>query len=192
MPKNSTNARNDGRGLQGLVDTIAAAYEERGIARLRKTDPPVRVFGPPMKRRVVFLENPWLDYAGSWTVADGRAIILEVKSTTEPKMRIIPEGKEGAGIEYHQLVNAEAWAAAGAAVAFLWEHAGELRIFTPAMVRAITDRKSLRWCDAHKIEQGPGLIVFDFLRTLHFLTRRPALQNQSPATTSATQTQNNP
>ena len=169
----NTNRNNDGRQFQALLETIHSAYESRGIAMLRKTDPPVRVIGSPFKARVIFQENPWLDYAGTWGANDGRAIIIEAKATSEPTLRIIPEGKDGAGIKHAQLVNAEAWRDAGAAVAFLWHYNAEVRIFTPAMVRAaLTDRKSLRWIDVHKIPQGEGFIVFDYLRSLYALTKR--------------------
>lgn len=175
MSKQNTNRNNDGRTFQALLEKIHVAYESRGIARIRKTDPPVRVMGPPNKARVVFQPNPWLDYAGSWTVNDGRMIIIEAKATVEPSLRIIGEGMSGSGISHSQLVNAEAWRDAGAAVAFLWHYAGEIRIFTPAMVRAaLTARKSLRWLDVHKIQQGAGFIVFDYLSALFALTRRVA------------------
>lgn len=170
--KNHKNAANDGRRFQELMDKIHAAYEQRGIARIRKTDPPVRVMGSPMKARVIFQPNPWLDYAGSWKANSGRAIIIEAKSTVEPTLRILGEGMDGSGIKHTQLVNAEAWRDAGAAVAFLWHYNAEIRIFTPAMVRAaLTERKSLRWMDVHKIPQGEGFIVFDYLRALYALTK---------------------
>ncbi len=168
----NTNRHNDGRQFQSLLETIHSAYESRGIARIRKTDPPVRVMGNPAKARVVFQPNPWLDYAGTWGVNNGRAIIIEAKATTEPTLRIVGEGMTGAGIKHTQLVNAESWRDAGAAVAFLWHYNAEIRIFTPAMVRAaLTERKSLRWVDVHKIPQGEGFIVFDYLRALYALTK---------------------
>lgn len=168
----NTNRHNDGRQFQSLLETIHSAYESRGIARIRKTDPPVRVMGNPAKARVVFQPNPWLDYAGTWGVNNGRAIIIEAKATTEPTLRIVGEGMTGAGIKHTQLVNAESWRDAGAAVAFLWHYNAEIRIFTPAMVRAaLTERKSLRWVDVHKIPQGEGFIVFDYLRALFALTK---------------------
>ncbi len=168
----NTNRHNDGRQFQSLLETIHSAYESRGIARLRKTDPPVRVMGNPAKARVVFQPNPWLDYAGTWGANNGRAIIVEAKATSEPTLRIIGEGMTGAGIKHAQLVNAEGWRDAGAAVAFLWHYNAEVRIFTPAMVRAaLTERKSLRWIDVHKIPQGEGFIVFDYLRALYSLTK---------------------
>lgn len=171
----NTNRHNDGRGFQSLLETVNAAYESRGIARIRKTDPPVRIMGNPSKARVIFQPNPWLDYAGAWTANDGRTIIIEAKATSEPTLRIVGEGMTGAGIKHAQLVNAEAWRDAGAAVAFLWHYNAEIRIFTPAMVRAaLTDRKSLRWLDVHKIPQGEGFIAFDYLRALSALTKRAA------------------
>lgn len=185
--KSNSNRHNDGRQFQTLLETIHAAYEARGIALMRKTDPPVRVMGSPFKARVIFMENPWLDYAGTWGANNGRAIIIEAKATTEPTLRIIPEGKAGAGIKHTQLVNAERWRDAGAAVAFLWHYNAEIRIFTPAMVRAaLTERKSLRWMDVHKIPQGEGFIVFDYLSALFALTRRAAGGTLEDAKTSDT------
>lgn len=185
--KNHKNAANDGRRFQELMDKIHAAYEQRGIARIRKTDPPVRVMGSPMKARVIFQPNPWLDYAGSWTVNGGRAIIVEAKSTVEPSLRIVGEGMSGSGIQHSQLLNAEAWRAAGAAVGFLWHYNGDVRIFTPAMIRAaLTERKSLRWIDVHKIPQGEGFIVFDYLRALYALTKCAAGGTLEHAQTSNT------
>jgi hypothetical protein len=167
---------NDGRGFQKLLQTVVEAYEVRGVATLRKTDPPVRVLHQPGGRqKVIFLSNPFLDYIGTWTARGGQTIVIECKSTREPVLRLVEDEKVGAGIKRKQLNAALAWQRGGAAVAFLWEYNGAVRIVSPAMVEARwLDRKSLLWADAHKVPQGEGFILFDFLACLAALTKRAA------------------
>lgn len=158
---------NDGRRFQALLDMICLEYARRGIADIRKVDPPVRVMGGG--RRVVFLANPWLDYHG--VIAGGRAVAIEAKSTSAPILSIVAEDSKNSGIQHHQQASALRLEAMGAAVAYLWQYNDAIRIITPSMVAAqLTKRKSLRWCDAHKIPAGPGLIFADFVACLQTLT----------------------
>ncbi len=157
--------KNDGRSFQALLELIFAEYERLGTATIRKVDPPVRVMGGGKFRKVIFMANPWLDYAG--TLKGGRAIHIEAKSTEGPTLRIIPEGADGGGIKHTQQATALRHASYGAAVFYLWmnQAADDLRIVTPNMVAAqLTQRKSLRWCDAHTIPRGAGMLIYDPLR----------------------------
>ena len=131
--------KSTGSEFQKLLEAVFEGYEKRGMARLRKVEMPVKVFGPPQKRKVVFLENPWLDYAGTWTELGGRMLIIEAKSTEGQRLEI----GEG-GITSKQMDNLQAWHRAGAAVAIVWHCRGDVRVITAATIRAaaIMDAKA--------------------------------------------------
>ena len=172
------NASNDGRGLQTFLDALFLEYERLGIARIRKVDPPVRVFGTGRHRKVVFLKNPWLDYAG--VIKGGRAVVIEAKSTGAKSLPIPTDEKsKSSGIQLHQQEIAIAMQRLGAVAFFLWMHAGDLKIVTPAMVSAaLLTRKSVRWCDAMPIARGPGALSFDPLASFAFLPSPETTQPQ--------------
>jgi hypothetical protein len=148
--------RNNGTAFERQLETIFAAYLKQGRAKIEKVDPPTKVLG----RKVLFMPNPWLDFAGVWTERDGRTLLIEAKTTLKPTLEL--GGTHG--LTKAQWGNAMDWQRAGAMVLLLWEHKGEIRVTTPSMAMADCreqDRKSLRWCDAHKLPQGIGWVTFD-------------------------------
>ena len=155
--------QNTGSDFQKMLEAVFEGYEKRGIAKLRKVEMPVKVFGPPQKRKVVFLENPWLDYAGTWTEIGGRMLIIEAKST-ESKRLEIGEG----GITANQMKNLQGWARAGAATSIVWHHRGDVRVITAATIRAaaIMDAKSFAWDHLQPTPKGEGWIIWDVLQVM--------------------------
>lgn len=153
-----------GQDLERTIGLVCDGYRLAKIADIRKVDNPIKVFGAGPAKRVIHLENPWLDFVGVWTAAGGRMVCFEVKCTVDDTLRVLNPGQSGSGISHAQLMNALRWKAAGAAVGFLWGRGRELRIMTPTMVQAATlNRRSVRWIDAHRVPEGPGQIFFDFL-----------------------------
>jgi penicillin-binding protein-related factor A (putative recombinase) len=140
--------KNRGKGLEEYLDILNRGYETRGVARIRKVDPPTRtVVVKGGKPRTFPLPNDWLDYAGTWTERGGRMIVFEAKHTEEPSIRIQREG----GITERQWNNLLRWEAAGAATFVVWEHRGRVKVVTTALIEmALEDRKrlSLTWTDA--------------------------------------------
>lgn len=153
-----------GQSFERRIAMICDAYRKAGLADIRKVDPPTLTTGSRRATKIIHLANPWLDFVGTWTARGGRMIQIEAKSTEEPVLQILKEGRSGSGITYNQQINARRWANAGAAVGFLWHFQGEVRFVTPTMVEAqLTQRYSLRWIDAHRVPAGPGFILHDFL-----------------------------
>lgn len=167
-----------GTAFENSLTRTCEAYESAGIATLVKVDPPTKVIRRgKASPTVVFLRNPFLDFTGVWTANGGKALHIETKYTSVPILKI---GENG--IKTAQLQNAFRWQQAGAAVAFLWRFESETRLVTPAMVRAqLTERKSLRWCDAHRIPQGRGFILVDFLAVLSQI-HKPRPSGTTPQT----------
>ncbi len=160
------NARNNGKTFEALLTRIFTAYEDRGIATLRKVDPPTRVVGKPPRQRVIYLENPFLDYVGVQR-ATGRALFIEAKSTMEPRLEIGTEKTEGRGLSLPQINNMERWNQAGAGVCVLWGYGDAIRLVTLQQIhRSAVTRRSVPWDDAWHIPQGPGFIIYDFLPLL--------------------------
>jgi penicillin-binding protein-related factor A (putative recombinase) len=160
-------ARNRGKEFESRIETLLQEYSRTGVAKIHKVDPPSCHAG----RRVILMENPWLDFQGVWTVNANRAIAFEAKRTDKPLLPINTTG--GGGMSPKQWASFEAWTHAGATTFVLWEHLGEIRIITHAMCRnalAETKRKSLRWIDAIRIAPGEGRLHHDFLRTAYHLT----------------------
>lgn len=148
--------KNNGTAFERDLQTIFDAYLNQGRAKIHKVDPPTKVLG----KKVLFLPNDWLDFAGTWTERGGRALVIEAKTTQEPTL---PLGGSR-GLTETQWRNAMDWQRAGAMVLLLWEFCGEIRVTTPTMAMHAcreNDRKSLRWCDAHKLPTGTGWVRFD-------------------------------
>jgi len=143
-----TNQNNDGRDFQAEIQRSANEYLYRGWMRLRKVDPPSRVIGGGAGRRVIFLENPWLDFAGVWTERHGRAVFIEAKSTTEPKLAVDRDG----GVTEKQADAIIHWRIAGAVAFVLWRCPNGCALLTG---RDIADLR-------RRAQNGEGT------RTLHF------------------------
>ena len=159
-----TNFRNDGRGFQSEITATADAYEQRGIARLKKADPPVRVFWKGGKQQVIFLANPWPDFIGTWTKHGGRMLCVEAKSIESGRLKVDASG----GLSSTQWSAMKSWRRAGAACCVLWRRRGEVRLYTPEMIQdalASGDR-SLVFDAGLPVPQGQGMIIWDFISVL--------------------------
>lgn len=159
------SATEHGKWLQDEITRIADDYERRGIARLKKVDPPLRIIGNPFKGkgRVIPLANPFLDFMGAWTARQGRVIVIEAKSTQEPKL---PLGNGGLDSDQWTLLNR--WRGAGGAVGVVWGYKHELRFVPFEAIRSQLGAgvKHLKWEHATPIPRGLGFCTFDFLHTL--------------------------
>lgn len=154
---NASNARNDGRALEAMIQGTATAYRHANVLRLEKVDPPTRVFGG----RVIFMENPFADFIGGWTERGGRLLLIEAKSTSVPKLAL------GAKLTTKQRDWLLRWHQAGAAVGVIWEFQGACR-FLPLgqIVKTWPLRKHIKWEEAEPISQGQGFVLIDFVQNL--------------------------
>ncbi len=165
-----TNARNDGREFQGEIERSCGFYNSHRIATVRKCDPPIRIVWTPDKitkkpvQRVIFLQNPFLDYIGTWTARGARMLCIEAKSTSYHLLRFNADN----GFKDKQWAAMKSWHWSGAACALLWKFNGKVMLFTPAMLFAVeaTKAKSLKHEDGLRVEPGVGSLVWDFLPIL--------------------------
>ncbi len=158
-----------GTKFEDHVQLVCEAYAAQGRASLAKVAPPVLVLRGGAK--VIPLPNPFVDFTGAWTERGGRALHIEAKSTTDPRLPIYNE----TGIKPHQIENLERWRKAGAAVGVLWEYGTEVRMVSLSLIYKTAEvRKSIPWVDAYPIPKGTGLVSFDFLATLGQMYPKPA------------------
>lgn len=159
-----TNWRNDGRGFQKELEATMEAYRVKGIAKITKVDPPVRVFFKDRKQIVVFLKNPHLDYVGTWTARHGRMIAIEAKASDSHRLGFNSSG----GLNSEQWASMKAWRHAGAAAALLWRNKAEVRLYTPEMLLSAEklEAKSVQFESGIPVKQGVGMILWDFLAVL--------------------------
>jgi penicillin-binding protein-related factor A (putative recombinase) len=152
-----------GKDFEGLLEAIFTGYANRGIANIEKVDPPVRVVGSGIHRKIIFQENPWLDYAGVWTEMGGRMLILEAKSTEEERL---PIGDKG--ITKNQMDNLAKWHRYGASIAILWGHKGQVKVITAATITAAASMglKSFNWRHLPATPKGDGWVIADVLGEL--------------------------
>lgn len=154
------NFINDGKAFEKELEKVFAEYQFRGIMRLAKVDPPTRIIGPG---RIVYLENPFLDYCGSWTKRGGRAIFIEAKSTKQDKMSV---GKES-GLRSQQWEQMRHWNRAGAVVFMLWKCGDGVALFTPEGIQSILDEKSrINIEDGQWLWPGKGNAIWDIERAM--------------------------
>ncbi len=159
-----TNSKNDGRGFQLELESTAAGYQTRGLARFEKVDPPARMMGGGPSRRVIFMKNPFLDFIGVWSKRGGRMLAFEAKSTANHRLAFNNDN----GLTSTQWAAMKSWRMAGAACCLLWKHADAVVLFTPEMLQAAQARgdKSLVFESGIAIGRGEGRIIWDFLPVL--------------------------
>lgn len=169
IPASRTNAGHTGKDFEREIEQTAGAYNARRIARLQKVDPPVAVIWPmdpktgQKRQRVIFKRNPWLDFAGTWSIRGGRTLLIECKSTSTHRLGL-REGQLGPE-QVHAL---KAWRLAGAATAVVWRFNGKCALFIPEMIAEAESRgeKSLAFENGLPVERGDGTLRWDFLATL--------------------------
>ena len=160
-----SNARNDGRSFEGLIEKTADAYFNARILRLCKVEPPVRVIGWGKNRQVIFLENPFPDWTGTWTERAGRSLMLEPKSTIQPKLPLAKSGK----LSEKQVEWLKRWHYAGAAVGIIWEWVNQGCVFIPigqAVEIWKSGRRHIKFEECDPIKQGRGFVLIDFVENL--------------------------
>lgn len=155
---------NQGRALETEIEAIANAYEARNVMRISKVEPPVRLLGTGIRRKTIFLRNPFLDFVGSWTERGGRAIFLEAKSTTKPQLPLFQDG----GITENQWAAILQWRNHGAATGVLWGYDGQIRFVpVPAMIsQQQAGVKHIKWDNATPVPKGEGWVTWDFVHAL--------------------------
>lgn len=177
-----SNAKNDGRGFQKELERTAGGYQSRRAATIRKVDPPTRIVGGKEDRRVIFMANPWLDFAGAWTARHGRAIFLEAKSTSTHRLPFCRSG----GLTTEQLATIKTWRLASAATAVLWQFGGRVTLWLPEALVAAEARgdKSLVFESGLPVPRGEGNVVWDFLPVLERALWPCQVQNENAGPTT--------
>jgi penicillin-binding protein-related factor A (putative recombinase) len=158
----ASNARNDGRRFEELFRGVADQYQHHRLLRLEKCDAPTKVLGVRPNVKVIFQENPFADWVGSWTERGGRALVLETKSTLEDKLTL------GGKLSDNQIEWLGRWHAAGAVTGVVWE-ANFLVGFLPLgriMDVVKSGRRHIKFAEADPVPQGKGWVLFDFIQNL--------------------------
>lgn len=160
-----SNHANDGRAFEELFKKTCDAYFHKRLLRLTKVEPPVRVLGFGPARKVIFLENPFSDWIGSWSERGGRMLLIETKSTSEPKLVM----SEDAALSLKQIEWQKRWHYAGAAVGVVWEWRGHGCAFIPigqAWKVWQSGRRHIKFAECEPVLQGEGFALVDFLPNL--------------------------
>ncbi len=152
-----------GKIFEDSIEGIFAAYKRAGIAKIEKVDPPVRVIGSKSFKKVIFLENPWLDYSGVWSANGGQQLHIEAKTTGDPRLEI---GEKG--ISDDQVRALLEWHKFGAAVGIAWGHEGQVKVITVETIRVAVAMglKSFKWRHLPPCPRGEGFILWDILRAI--------------------------
>lgn len=160
----SRGGRNQGTSYETELERAFGTYLLNGIAKVEKCDAPTKVLG----KKVIYLENPFPDFIGTWTQQGGRLLTFEAKRTDAPTLGV---GKSG--LKTHQLDALDLWHRAGGFSALLWQYRGETRAMTAGQIRKAlseTGRKSLMWEQATPLPRGTGWVSYDFLKWAKELT----------------------
>lgn len=157
-----TNWKNDGRSFQKEIETTVGGYLSRRIAMLRKVDPPTRLVGTGLQRKVIFMANPFLDFVGTWTARGGRALFVECKSTQTHRLPFNSSG----GLTATQWVTMKSWTLAGAVCCLVWKWNNRVVLFTPDYLKFAEARadKSLKHGNGIQVPSGQGNLTWDFLK----------------------------
>ncbi len=158
-----TNQQNTGKAFEREIETTCEELERLGLAKIKKADPPVKVMGSDANRRVIFLENPFLDFVGSYRKADGswHPVQFECKQTSEPKLAV---GVKSGGVTEKQLNALLSWAGHGWNVFVFWKHGSRVkRIGVDDLEKVVREaRKHMKFEELHvEIYPGPGFLLWD-------------------------------
>lgn len=127
--------------FEAYLDRIFKHWRTAGVARIEKTDPPMRI----ARGKAIHLKNPWLDYFGSWK---GRAIAIEAKSRTKAPTKPrddhwLPLCCKTGGMTEKQITTFLQWDDYQATAVILWQLQGdrqaETRIFPASLVREVVE-----------------------------------------------------
>jgi penicillin-binding protein-related factor A (putative recombinase) len=111
------SAENHGKRFEDRIIKAGALLEAARVLVIRKVDPPtatIRIKGRPV---VIQKKSPFLDFHGA-AVSDGRAIVIEAKSTSE---RRLPIRTKKSGVTEEQFQSLRVWYWAGCWTGILWE-----------------------------------------------------------------------
>jgi penicillin-binding protein-related factor A (putative recombinase) len=155
-------ARDNGSAAENLILSHCEAYLVQGRAKLEKVDPPTKVVNFGGKPKVIYQKNPFLDLVGTWTEKQGRALFLEVKSTTSKRLPISRDN----GLTKVQIKHLREWRDAGAITALLWVHDGALKVISTETIDFAEScgNPSIPWSDFPLCRAGNSpFLRFDFL-----------------------------
>ena len=156
-----TNRFNDGRPFQTLLESILKQYQSDGRLRMKKVEPPTRI----VRGRILYLENPFLDYIGCWSDRGGRLVTFEAKSTRESRLPLWSNGVTKKQIDVLRL-----WESAGSVAFVLWEYSGDVRLIRYSAIKeALVERKHLKLEDGVLVPRGEKWIMHDFLKVMEEL-----------------------
>lgn len=140
-------------------------------ALIHKVDPPSRVVNYGRgEKRIIYLENPFLDFHGTYWQTPGqpRPIVFEAKttqgkhslavSTSLPKpTKSNPMGKDnGSGITYAQLTQLRNWTRFGALTGVIWENDRLVYWLSMATIEStLLGRKSIPIDAGVEVPQNP-------------------------------------
>lgn len=159
------NAANDGRTFEDIFRKTADAYFYARILRLTKVEPPVRVVGWGPNRRIIFLENPFPDWTGAWCERGGKSLMIETKSTSEPRLRLQEQG----ALSINQIDWLKRWHQCGSAVGVVWEWMNQGAVFLPiGLIDQVwkSGRRHIKFEEGDPIQQGKGFVLIDFVENL--------------------------
>lgn len=160
------NASNDGLGFEHEMEFTFASYARAGVATAHKVTPPARIVGSFAARKVIFLANPFLDFAGTWTKRNGRSLFLEAKSTGNGRLPFLRD----AGIKPSQFEALNKWHAAGAAVGVIWHRTDTkqtaLLTLSDLRVANAANVASIKWEGVTLVPRGLGGVIHDVLAVL--------------------------
>lgn len=148
-----------------MFERTVSAYFNAKVLRMVKVEPPVRVIGWGATRQVIFLENPFPDWTGVWTERAGRSLMIETKSTCEPRLAM----KEKGALSANQIDWLKRWHVEGAAVGVVWEWMNHGCVFLPiGKVWQIwqSGRRHIKFDECDPVLQGTGMILIDFAANL--------------------------
>lgn len=164
----SSLATKRGREFESILARICDCYRQSARAKIHKVDPPSKVVGRGSSARIIYGENPFLDFIGTWSERGNRSLMLEAKSTSKHLLAI--DTKKG-GLTRNQITSMISWRKAGTVTALLWYRSDlrEVKVITLETIEFAVENgaRSLRWEDFSKCSKGrDARVPFDFLTEL--------------------------
>jgi hypothetical protein len=165
--------KNQGKSFEKLISETFATYARNSVANLMAMPVPTRVIGFEGNRpKLVTCGKGPFDVIG-YLIADARMVGAELKSSVrKASLPIVGPGKEGDGLQYHQLEALSFLAAAGGVARLVWDNGGEIGVLSGGLIqtaKSVYDQSLASEQSGRESKRGTRSLAWEMFRKIEGL-----------------------
>lgn len=162
--------KNQGKSFEKLIGETFAIYARNSVANLMFMPVPTRVVGfDGHHPKLVTCGKGPFDVIG-YLLSDARMVGAELKSSVrKASLPIVGPGKEGDGLQYHQLEALAFLASAGGEARIVWDNGGEIGVLgnSPILTaKGIYDQSIASEQSGKEVNRGGRSLAWEMFRRI--------------------------